>query len=522
MKFSHLASLGLLVLSSCSTTPPAGTSSVPASLAQIETLTRKGLDSDLARRDYAAATARIIAAWQVQTGDHPTTETWVIKDGAQTWHIQPTWPRDLSFDRLIPVTHAKDRMLNRVVSRDGVGTPYVARWDYTEERKKTNPFMTDSGYLRPVTATIEPRSTRSGIHTLSLRVHDPRAEKTVKLAGDTQPLAADFSAVGELIMASAKKGMVMPGLGALRNSKKYLNKLGLITLEPPAANRIPVIFIHGLMSRPLTWHNAFNELGSDPEILKNYQLYFFRYPSGVPVVYSAARFREQLALLHQELARIGNHRAAGNMVLIGHSMGGLVSKLQVQSSGDRLWINVFGAPPDKLGFKPDVIAAFKQYLEFESNPHISRVIFVCTPHRGSTMAQGFVGGVGRRLVSLPSQILGDTFSILQGDLPDNPIINRLMKKGLPSSIDNLSPTSPFLMESVKIPLRPGLHIHSIIGNKDGLPLTDPKCTDGVVPYTSAHLDGVESEFVLRSKHGAHERSEAIAEMRRILLLHLKK
>ena len=523
MKFPLLASLGLLLLSSCSTAPKSDAVSVPASLAQIEALTRKGLDSDVARRDYAAATARIVAAWQAHTGDRPTTQPWVIKDGDQTWRIEPTWRKDLLFDTLIPITPSEERKLARVVKREGVGTPFVSRWKFTPERKKTNPFITDAGYISPVTVTLDPGPARSGAHTLRLQVHDSRVDKTVKLAGQDQPLAADFSAVGEWIMENSKqKGMSMPGLGALRNSQKYLDKLGLISLEPPSATRIPVIFVHGLMSRPLTWHNAFNELGADPDIQKNYQLYFFRYPSGVPVVYSAAKFRQNLALLRQELARIGNHRAVGNMVLIGHSMGGLVSKLQVQSSGDHLWINVFGARPSELGFKPEEISAFKEYLEFNPNPDVSRVIFVCTPHRGSSMATGFVGAVGRRLISLPGQILGNTFTLLQGDLPSTGIVNRLVQKGLPSSIDNLSPSSRFVQESIKIPLRKGLHIHSIIGNKDGLPLTDPKCSDGVVPYTSAHLDGVESEFVLRSKHGAHERAEAIAEMRRILLLHLKK
>jgi hypothetical protein len=42
-----------------------------------------------------------------------------------------------------------------------------------------------------------------------------------------------------------------------------------------------------------------------------------------------------------------------------------------------------------------------------------------------------------------------------------------------------------------------------------------------VPYTSAHLEGAESELVVKSGHGAQETPEAIAEIRRILLLHLK-
>ena len=121
------------------------------------------------------------------------------------------------------------------------------------------------------------------------------------------------------------------------------------------------------MSRPLTWHNAFNELGSDPVIAKNYQIYFFRYPSGVPVLYSSAKFRAHLALLEKELHRIGNHRAEHNMVLIGHSMGGLVSKMQLTSTGDSLWVNILGAKPSDLGLSRKEYEDFKR-LMFDLKP----------------------------------------------------------------------------------------------------------------------------------------------------------
>jgi hypothetical protein len=43
--------------------------------------------------------------------------------------------------------------------------------------------------------------------------------------------------------------------------------------------------------------------------------------------------------------------------------------------------------------------------------------------------------------------------------------------------------------------------------------------DGVVNYESAHLDGVESEVVIRSWHSVQGHPLAIAEVRRILYLH---
>jgi hypothetical protein len=516
-----LAALCLLSLSACSTTASKSPSSL-GSLSRIEAAVHGGLDGAEQRQVYASAVEDLVAIWLAQ-GDPPTSHpAFTVQEGAATWKISVSWPKNLRFDTLIPVIPAEKRQLDRQVRREGVGVAYVANWKQTPERKLTDPFLAEGGYLTPVTVTLDPGPVVRGVRQARLRVHDPRAEKSVTLAGQSQPLAADWSAVSEHILVAAKHQKVMPGLSALRNSQKYIDKLGLLSLEPPSRDRIPVIFVHGLMSRPLTWHNAFNELGADPEIQKNYQLFFFRYPSGVPVIYSSAKFRQQLGLLYAELDRLGNRRARGNMVLIGHSMGGLVSKLQVQSSGDRLWVNLFGAKPADLGLSEEEYTNFKQYLEFTPNPHISRVIFVATPHRGSKLAQGFVGALGRRLISLPGDILGNTFDLLQGEERSNPVLGQMLAKGIPTSLDNLSPESTFVKQSIQIPLKPGLHVHSIIGNKEGRPLDDPKCSDGVVPYTSSHLDGVESELVVQSGHGAHETEAGIAEMRRILLLHLKR
>ncbi|HSJ02814.1 MAG TPA: hypothetical protein VK956_10195 [Verrucomicrobium sp.] len=526
-----LAGVSLLTLMSCRTLPegssPPATAqhretALASALAQAETASAGDLQSEAGRSAYSQAVAQVVMLWQqdqkVPARDVATT---VRRDGG-AYRLTATWPRYLKFDELLAVTPLEKRRLKQIVTHEGVGAPLVASWEYTEERKKTEPFLSEGGYVAPVTVTLAFRKQSQGAREVVLQVHDPREEESVVLGGRRQPLYADFSAVSEYILIKSKDKQVgMSGLAALRQSEKYLDKLGLLSLEPPSSNRIPVIFVHGLMSRPLTWHNAFNELSADPVIRKNYQIYFFRYPSGVPVIYSSAKFRAQLVTLQNELHGVGNHRAEKHMVVIGHSMGGLVTKLQLQSSGDRIWISVFGDKPDALGLTPEERANFQQYLEFRPNPNIERVIFVCTPHRGSSMAVGVVGAIGRRLVHLPGTLMGNTFDLLQGQAPRNSFVQQLVQKGLPSSIDNLSPKSKFVKESMQLPVNPGVHIHSIVGNKSGRLLTDPKCSDGVVPYSSAHLDGVESELVVHSNHGAHERPEAIAEMRRILLLHLK-
>jgi hypothetical protein len=431
----------------------------------------------------------------------------------------------LYFDELIPARDIPSKALKHRITRDGVGAPFVAHWKYSEERKKTEPFMTQMGYVVPSTATLEFRSAGGGVREAVLVLHDPRNSITVSLAGSSKPLAADLTASSEYVLAN--KEARMSGMGAMLNSGKNLNKMGLIALEHPAKDEIPVILVHGLMSRPATWQNVFNELTEDPVIQKRYQIYFFRYPSGVPVVYSAQRFRQDLGILHDQLERQGNHELAHHMVLVGHSMGGLISKMQVTSSGDRFWVSIFGKTPEKSGLTKEEIAELNKYFEFNPNPYVDRVIFVATPHRGSTLAVGTVGAIGRALISLPVKVFSFPFELAGKGGADNsaipnasPAMREVMQK-VPSSIDNLAPDSNFMRVSIVLPVRPGVHVHSIVGNKDMKSLADPACSDGVVPYTSAHLQGVESELVVHSGHGAHETAQAKAEIKRILLLHLR-
>lgn len=61
--------------------------------------------------------------------------------------------------------------------------------------------------------------------------------------------------------------------------------------------------------------------------------------------------------------------------------------------------------------------------------------------------------------------------------------------------------------------------HSIMGN--AIKSNDPKLmNDGIVPYTSSHIDGTVSEKVVLGGHSIQEKPEAVLELERILHLHL--
>ncbi|MBL9116154.1 MAG: hypothetical protein JNJ83_14195 [Verrucomicrobiaceae bacterium] len=488
------------------------------SLAEVRDASRLDLALASNQAEYNEAVEMAVGAWMEACDHKPQRGSRIISKDGHVVNIHANWPQNLEFDELISAREVKSRALKRRIAKSGVGAPFVAWWKYSDTRAEQEPFMAAGGYLSPVTATISVSVTKgNGLHAV-LTLHDPRTVESVLINGKSTPLAEDISAVGEFLLS--RKEIRMSGLGALLSSENHLDKMGLIALERPNPDRVPVVFVHGLMSKPATWQNVVNELWSDPKLQSSSQFFFFRYPTGVPVIYSAAKLRQKLSLLHDTMKKQGAGWNADHMALVGHSMGGLVSKSQVQDSGDRLWVNVFGSTPDRLNMSAEQREALRAYLEYKPNPYISRVIFVATPHRGSALAEGRLGAFGSKLVGLPGSIMGDALNIVQGRAPEHGPLRELMAKGVPTSIDNLSPKSQFVKTSISLPLRPGLHVHSIIGNKKQKPLNDPSCSDGFVPYTSAHLDNVESELIVPFGHSAHEHPQAVDEIRRILHEHV--
>ena len=94
-------------------------------------------------------------------------------------------------------------------------------------------------------------------------------------------------------------------------------------------------------------------------------------------------------------------------------------------------------------------------------------------------------------------------------------------KDVPRSTDNMDPKSPFVKSLASLPVATRVAAHSIIPVKNP---DDPrdKWNDGVVDYKSAHIEPVVSELiVVNSGHSAQDHPEAIEEVRRILLEHLR-
>jgi len=287
-----------------------------------------------------------------------------------------------------------------------------------------------------------------------------------------------------------------------------MEKTGLYFLQPYDPDRIPIVFVHGLMSTPFTWVQTINGLQADPEIRKHYQFWVFGYPTGNPILYSALRLREELTKVDKLYP---NHRP---YVLIGHSMGGLLSHMQVATVTRAAWEEELGDTAKNIFARSSSDSLIVRALTFRANPRIKRVVFVCTPHRGSEMASSGIGKFGISLITLPL-----TLSTTMKDSITSAELVQITgsSKRLPNSVSGLKPANPALKvvndSSIISPY------HSIIGDRGKG--DSPNSTDGVVPYWSSHLDGAKSECIVPGPHGSCALPQTIAELDRILKLHLK-
>jgi pimeloyl-ACP methyl ester carboxylesterase len=285
----------------------------------------------------------------------------------------------------------------------------------------------------------------------------------------------------------------------------------LFALEPYRPGRIPVVFVHGTASSPARWAEMFNELQNDPRIRPRYQFWFFTYETGNPVIYSAMRLREALETAVATLDPAGQDPALREMVLLGHSQGGLLVKLMVVDLEQAIRA-ALRTTLENPGLSNETRDLMQKMTAVRPLPFVRRVIFLATPHRGSYVAGNWLAHQVSRLVRLPGQVLRATEDVLTRD-PEL----ALRFRGRLSSVYAMTPGSPLITELAPAPLAPGIIGHSIIAVKGEGPFQQD--TDGVVAYSSAHLDGMESELVVTSGHSVQQNPEAIEEVRRILLEH---
>lgn len=291
----------------------------------------------------------------------------------------------------------------------------------------------------------------------------------------------------------------------------------LIFIQPYEPGRIPVVFVHGTASSPGWWAEMLNTLRADPDIRKHFQFWFYQYSSSNMIILSAAELREVLTDTVDTLDPARQDPALGQMVVIGHSQGGLLTKLTAVRPEDTLWNTLSDKSVEAMDLNREVEDLVRRTLFFEPLPFVKRVVFISTPHRGSYLAKDWVRNLISGIITLPLDITMKSTDYLLDAITKLKLPASIRGK-IPSSIDGMAADNPLLQSLAAIPLRPGVPGHSIIAVKPDMDIAAGN--DGVVEYASAHIDGVESEFVVRAGHSCQEHPFTIEEVRRILLKHI--
>jgi pimeloyl-ACP methyl ester carboxylesterase len=262
------------------------------------------------------------------------------------------------------------------------------------------------------------------------------------------------------------------------------------------------------MDSQATWTPMINTLRGDPWIRKHYQFWFYSYPSGYPYPYSAAILREELDAVEKRFP------VRKPMVVIGHSMGGCISRLLLTDSGDQLCMKIFGKPLDEVPLSPHTREYFRQELFFRHRAEIGRVIFIAAPLRGSDLASGWFGRFAAAIIRPATLAAEASREMLQLTSIKE---TELKPKRRANSVDSLSPKSRFVNAINTIPITPGVPYDTIIGDRGRG--DSPNSSDGFVPYWSSHLEGAQTEHIVPSNHSAHQNPQAISEVKRILKSH---
>jgi len=484
--------------------------------AEAAEVLKKAPDDVQARKDYHFAIDRIFDVLH-SSGLQPWKAPLICPGAGGNWSFSVTSDgkpeHDPSYFRILPAERFDfhGSLVRERTIKDGLGAPMViASVRVGFDPTKFDPFIQGKSVYYGVTEVLQFKGRKCTAAYI-----DPLATETVKFAGHTYPVAADFTA--PLALALAELAPRKTELRRLVRPEEYLATARLARLQPYDPKKIPILCIHGLGDSQATWAPLIESLRGDPTIRQKYQIWFFSYPTGYPYPLMAEILRKKLDAIN------AYHKGHKKIVVIGHSMGGMIARELITDSGMKIWNAYYDMPPDKLPVSPETRRVFESAFIFRHRPEISRVIYASASHRGAEKATSFGGRLLSKLIGgnpTAPDLAADqakAVALMKPDYTGDKL------KRIPNSIDALKPGNRFVRTIDTIPPVKGVPYHSIIGDRGkggNLDTTPPVSTDGIVPYWSSHLDGAESELIVPSGHWSNQHPMAIAEIRRILLKHL--
>lgn len=432
--------------------------------------------------------------------------------------------RPEDFGQLVLVGDYQVAALSHSYRSQGIGVPLVVRRrGHDQQRFHSDqqqfaatavlrfPQPDDRNGASVAAPTFGPSGQAIAAETPVFELYDPLRVSTLRMGGRQFPLRADRTAPFALLLSAHKRQYFEQFVRPDRTS----SKAQLIMVEPYQPGKIPLVFIHGLLSDPLAWLELANEIRARDDLMARYQLWAFMYPTGEPFLHSAASLRRELQAAVATYDPHHQDPALSEMVLVGHSMGGLISRLQVSSSSNTLWKSVANRPLDQIVATREQRASLRESFFFEPVPYVRRVVFLGTPHGGSAWANRLVGRLGSSLVRPSAEHRRNHDDLVCG----NPnVFARDMRRRVPTSIDMLEPDNSILLAMQHLRIHPAVRLHSIMGTGKPKLLEGPG--DGVVSVTSARQVPAESEVFVSTDHGGiHDHPDTVRELMRILSEH---
>ena len=416
--------------------------------------------------------------------------------------------------KFVPVAELDVFGLRARYRRSGIGAPLAASAIVRDPEEAARDFVAPRLQV-PVTAVLRVQGGRESLAgpqiraSLELYVATETELVTIgtrRVPLEVEPTAALAYQLGQSPIWDTEIS------GFFRNLARLNDAPVLTALRPHQFGRIPVVFVHGTASSAGRWAEMANRIENDPVLRENFEGWAFSYNTGSPIVYSAMLLREALRDAVKKLDPTGVDPGLKRMVVIGHSQGGLLTKMMAIHSGDRLFAAASRRPLDELVLSDETRDLLKRSLFVEPLPFVERVVFIATPHRGSFLTLNQLAAWVTRFVKLPLNLVGALGEVVTKNR------EALTATGVvPTSVDNMNPRHHFIRALQDIPIAPGIHAHSIIAVHGTGPIEDGD--DGVVKYSSAHIAGVESELVIRSGHSVQGHPLAVDEVRRVLRLH---
>jgi hypothetical protein len=403
-------------------------------------------------------------------------------------------------------------------SATGLGVSLVAARPNTGKGWDKN--YPPEGIFRSVTVTLKAlKFTRDMQVQLQLVGHLMPSSGEISFASFSYPLRYDASSSYLWLMQQAKiADLELPGLF---NAEVADNKLGIYSVTPLQKNKQPVLMIHGLNSSPLIWYELTMAILQDEQLKHRYQIWHAFYPSGPPPFYNSMRLRKKLDELHGMLKANSGTTELDQMLVIGHSMGGIISKTLIQNTDYVLWDLSFTQRPEQLAFAQRELDKIKDIFIFNASTYIDKVVFIDTPHGGSESSESMLAQVASWFIHLPKNftvLMSDFIQKLGPDKINLPMREYLSDGGGPHSVQVLSPRHPLLQALNTLDYqRP---VYSVVGSTGALSCQDEKScsqiSDGVVPFFSAHQSKAVQQIIVPSSHNSYQSPLALEFLLQVL------